>query len=324
MQPITNPHDKLFKDTLSGIDNAQAFFSNSIPPAILEKVNLDTIKICKDSFIDSTLKDFYSDMLYTVQIAGELGYIYILLEHKSYRDPLIHLQLLEYKPQIWRLYLKHIKQQVKSKIVKPNTNTDLPVIISIALYHGKKPWDMNPRFADQMFKKEHQQFKAYIPDFEYILYDLSEYTDDEIKGTVLIRITMLLLKHVFDTDFKQTLPNIFKLLGELSNQKTGLQYIETALRYIMSTRKDVSLQELKTLGEQAVLTDKKKEIVMTLAEKLIDEGMEQGMEKGREGMQKILATQFSRKLELESQLLNNLFHDLSMEQRRSKRCKQLR
>ncbi len=252
--------------------------------------------------------------------------------------------MLEYKQQIWKLYLKQIKEQKKLKVISINNiDIKLPVVTAIVLYHGKKKWDMKLRFADQMFQEEHKQFKAYIPDFEYILYDLSQYTDNEIKGTVLFRIAMLLLKHVFDPDFKKSLPNIFKLLGKLSNQQTGLQYIETVLRYIMSTRDDVSLSELKTLTKQAVLTDEKKEIVMTLAERLTGEGIEKGMEIGlekglekgkqagiregiregiqegkqegkREGIQKILATQFSHKLKLESQIVNNLFNDLSMEQ----------
>ena len=109
--------------------------------------------------------------------------------------------------------------------------------------------------------------------------------------------------------------NRIEYFAKLSNQQTGLQYIETVLRYIMSTRDDVSLNELETLTKQAVLTDEKEEIVMTLAERLTGEGMERGMEIGkREGIQKILATQFSHKLKLESQILSNLFNDLSMEQ----------
>ena len=134
--------------------------TSSIPPATLQHIDLSTIKICKDSFIDSHLKDFYSDMLYTAQMAGQLSYIYILLEHKSYKDYLIHLQLLEYKQQIWKLYLKQIKEQKKSKIIEINIiDIKLPVVTSIVLYHGKKKWDMKLRFADQMFQEEHNYYR---------------------------------------------------------------------------------------------------------------------------------------------------------------------
>ena len=74
--------------------------------------------------ISKELKEFYCDLLYKLELAGDDGFIYILFEHKSYRDKLTPLQLLEYMLKIWRLFLKQ------------NTTERLPIIIPLVLYHG--------------------------------------------------------------------------------------------------------------------------------------------------------------------------------------------
>ncbi|MCG8553497.1 MAG: Rpn family recombination-promoting nuclease/putative transposase [Desulfobacterales bacterium] len=44
------------------------------------------------------------------------------------------------------------------------------------------------------------KLSSYIPDFEFILYDLGQYADDQIKVTIMARVTILLLKHIFEPD----------------------------------------------------------------------------------------------------------------------------
>jgi len=69
-------------------------------------MDLESLEICKDSFIEKDLRDYFSDMLYKVNLSGSPAYVYILFEHKSYYDKYVHLQLLEYMVKIWRLFLK--------------------------------------------------------------------------------------------------------------------------------------------------------------------------------------------------------------------------
>ncbi len=101
---------------------------NYLPGPVIDLVRLDTLEICKDSFVDKDLKDFYSDMLYKVRIGNSQGFVYFLFEHKSYLDSLIHIQLFEYMAKIWRLGLKQSK------------NKKLPIVIPLVLYHGKGKW----------------------------------------------------------------------------------------------------------------------------------------------------------------------------------------
>ncbi|MCK5838043.1 MAG: Rpn family recombination-promoting nuclease/putative transposase, partial [Desulfobacula sp.] len=125
MKKISSPHDKYFKFNLSIKRNAVEFFTNYFPDEILKLTNFETLEISKDSFVDEELKEYFSDILYTVNIAGSDSYIYILLEHKSYNDTLTVIQTLKYIIHIWELHLEHNKIKDKYKTRK------LPIILPV-------------------------------------------------------------------------------------------------------------------------------------------------------------------------------------------------
>jgi len=69
------------------------------------------------------------------------------------------------------------------------------MILPIILYHGNKTWVDRP-FAD-LFDIPDDSFLRYLPDFDYILIDLNQYTDEYIEsiGDSLLSTILLLLKH---------------------------------------------------------------------------------------------------------------------------------
>jgi predicted transposase YdaD len=124
---------------------------------------------------------------------------------------------------------------------------------------------------------------GYIPDFGFELYDLHRFSDDEIKGNIISRMVLLLLKHIRDPDLQQKLPDILALLKTLLTEKeTGLQWLEVFIRYIVSARQeeDLSAKNIVEIAEQAI-SKETGEYVMTLLEKLRNEGEERGEKKGK-------------------------------------------
>ncbi len=87
----------------------------------------------------------------------------------------------------------------------------------------------------------------------------------------MARVVLLLLKHIFDPDLLNKLPGILALMQELMEKETGLQYFETVLRYLFSTMDKVSVETIKEIAEKAI-SQKAGEYIMTLAEKLHEEG----------------------------------------------------
>lgn len=97
---IQNPQDKFFRETMGNVSTAKEFLHHYLPKNILQVIDLDTIEVQKDSFINKEFKDYFSDLVFRVVISGKEGYISFLFEHKSYPDKAIAIQLLN----TWQKY----------------------------------------------------------------------------------------------------------------------------------------------------------------------------------------------------------------------------
>ena len=284
-----NPHDKFFKDMLSDIDNAKSFFKDYLPPDILKAIDLNTLRICKDSFIEKDLKEFFSDILYEVSITDKKNYLYLLFEHKSGLEKQIHLQLLQYMIKIWRL---HIKQK----------GFPLPVIIPLVLYHGNQKWNVPIDFGGLFDVKK--GFKAYLPDFDYILYDLSKYTDEDIKGEVILKAALMLFKYIKKPELIKKSVEIFLLLNSIMESEKGLEALETFFRYIFYAG-DMPVEKLKKIAAEN-LHNKGEEAIMTLAERLINQGKDEGIKQGlSQGLSQGLQKAIINTLEARFNLIDN-------------------
>jgi predicted transposase/invertase (TIGR01784 family) len=267
---VVNPHDKVFREVYSNKENARSLLAEKLPDKVLKLVDLKTLEISKDSFIEKDLADYYSDILYRVDLTdGSQGLIYVLFEHKSYYDRYVHLQLLEYMVKIWRL---HIKQ---------HRGDSLPIVIPLLICHARKEWPDDTERLTSLLSGPVDELAGYIPDFGFELYDLHRYSDDQIKGTIASRVLLLLLKHIRDPDLQQKLPGILALLKTLMEKETGLQWLEVVIRYLTSVRDedDLSAKKIVEIAEQAI-SKETGEYVMTLLEKLRNEGRLEGEKRG--------------------------------------------
>jgi hypothetical protein len=79
-----------------------------------------------------------------------------------------------------------------------------------------------------------KELDEFLPDFKFILYDLNSWSDNEIKGSVFTKAVLLLFKHIFSPDLQDKLPDVFSLFKDLSESQTGLQYLESLIRYLRS------------------------------------------------------------------------------------------
>ncbi|MEA2061012.1 MAG: Rpn family recombination-promoting nuclease/putative transposase [Thermodesulfobacteriota bacterium] len=267
---VVNPHDKVFRKTYSNMENARSLLTSKLPDKVLKLMDLDSLEISKDSFIEKELADYYSDILYRVNLTdGSQGLVYVLFEHKSYYDMDVHLQLLEYIVKIWRLHRKQHK------------GDRLPIVIPLVICHAGKEWPEGTERLTSLLSGPVDELAVYIPDFAFELYDLHRYSDDQIKGTIASRVILLLLKHIRDPDLRQKLPGIFALMRALMEKETGPQWLEVVFRYLTSVRDedDLSAKKIVEIAEQAI-SKETGEYVMTLLEKLRNEGRLEGEERG--------------------------------------------
>ena len=129
-----------------------------------------------------TIKEHFSDIVYTCFCKDKDIRIALLFEHKSYCVTCPYLQLLKYLLKIWEANSKQAERLIP--------------VIPLILYHGKETWKVR-RFSDY-FEVADEVFYRFIPEFEYLLTDLSGYSNEDIKQKVFkkvfLEIALLVMK----------------------------------------------------------------------------------------------------------------------------------
>lgn len=273
---VQNPHDKFFKETLGNVSTAKDFLIHYLPENIISVIDINTIDLQKDSFINEELEESFSDLLFKVEVHNREGYLYFLFEHKSYSDKRIAFQLLKYMVEIWEAKMN--KEEAK----------DLPIIIPLVIHHGRSSWRIPSNLGAMLdgYEELQEDLKVYVPNFEYLLYDLSAYAEEDIKGKAQTRILLTLFRDIFTKNNDELLESIYlsiHYLNELEDKQTGLEYFETMMRYIFSAAKDLTKKDVEKIITRFKTTyPEGSEVAMTLAEMWRDEGVQQGIEQGRQ------------------------------------------
>ncbi len=269
---ITNPHDKYFKEVFSNTEDAIAFLKGSLPQELAGNIDFDKLKPLKDSYIDEELKENFSDLVFSTTYKGKTEILITLLfEHKSRPERYPHLQLLKYMLKIWDAGIKQKKSLIP--------------VIPLIFYHGKVKWKQQ-KFTSY-FKGIDDNLSLFIPEFEYILNDLSQYSDEEIArkyDEVRIRTALLLMKNIFDeARLKQKIPLIFYGIREIENSETGEKFFVAAINYLFNFVENIDVEEVAEKIQK--ITPKGGKLAMTIAVKLRQEGRREGRREGiREGL----------------------------------------
>lgn len=124
MQP--NQHDHAFKSSLSDLEVAQHFIENRLPQRLVTQLDLSALKTEKESF-SGVLGARFADLLFSVPIVNTPGsWVYVLIEHKSYGDAQLAMQMASYQHQIWR---QHERMKRRPRF---------PGIICLGYHHGER------------------------------------------------------------------------------------------------------------------------------------------------------------------------------------------
>src|ERR1700722_10085247 len=132
--PITSPHDRLFKETFSRAEAARGFFEAYLPEPLARACDWESLRLEPGSFVDEKLREHCSDLLYSVRFQGSALYLYCLAEHFSTPEPSTPLRLLRYQTSIW-------EQVMRSE---PGAKK-LPPILPLVLYQGGPLWNVPKR-----------------------------------------------------------------------------------------------------------------------------------------------------------------------------------
>ncbi len=255
---------------------AKDFLANYLPASVMQVIELATLQPEKDSFINTSLEENFSDLLFSADIGGREGYLYFLFEHKSYIDSGIAFQLLKYMMEIWDL--KRNKEHAK----------ELPVVIPIVIYHGKTEWNKPTNLGSMLngYEELPVEEKKLVPSFEYLIYDISSYKDEDIKGIAHTRILLTLLRDIHSgesTKLRQSILRAVYFLEELDNRESGIGYFKTIMRYVLSAGRALTKRDIHMIiREVENIFPEGSELAMTLADQWREEGLQKGIEEGIE------------------------------------------
>jgi predicted transposase/invertase (TIGR01784 family) len=268
---VQNPHDHFFRESFGRAEIARSYLQEYLPPELSSLLDLDHLVLQDGSFIDETMREHQSDLLYETRLTnGSSACVYFLFEHKSTPDWQVILQLLRYMLRFW-------ERQIKA-------GHPLSPVIPLVIYHGERAWQVPVDFLS-LFADVPVALRPYLPDFQYHLTDFSWTSDEEIRGNIWLRVSAAVLRAVFNPRLRNELDDLLALVLRLSQQRTGLEYIYTILYYLSNATERINREEL----EQALLRQEEQgdEIMTTIAQEYIQEGFQKGLERGIErGMER--------------------------------------
>jgi predicted transposase YdaD len=134
-----NPHDGLVKLIFTKPEAAAVELRQLLSPALVARLDWDTLDVDPGSYVDPELKHSASDILYSIALKGSEHRIsiYVLLDHQSTLELMMVVRFYLYTSRIWARYLSNNK----------GTKT-IPMIVPLLLYQGPNGWTKPQRLSD--------------------------------------------------------------------------------------------------------------------------------------------------------------------------------
>jgi hypothetical protein len=271
-------HDPFVIKEMMDLPQARSLFQQYLPPKSSTRVQWNKLQVFASRLVDEELRSNYPDILFSAEWdTGEPVLFYLLFEHKSWIDPQTLLQLLRGMLSAWEAFLK----------ANPGSPILLPFIFPFVLYHGKSDWTVSTQFADLISIPEglKEELSRHAPHFEHMLLDLHKTRIEEMRGTVELRLVLALLKAVSEGREAEWIERVFNPMLKLIQQTDTVGFVRGLFTYLIRASGVVTASTFWELADR-IPEENTKTAIMTLAEKLFEEGRQEGWQKGREDGQR--------------------------------------
>ena len=295
----TTLHDTFFRLILSYEDLCQAFLQMALSKQEMKLFNLKHLKKEQGIFIDQNLKEHRTDIVVSLPLKrprknGKRLKVYFLVEHKSYYNPPILVQMLKYQTEIYE-------------------SAGIPVY-SIVVYHGKTPWDFSGNFQDiqlqEFTSKERRTLKRKFIDFTCTWIDLQKLKFKRFKKLTnhpALSLALFVMKNIRSLNDK-LVEKFFVKSKDLVKKYPKLVY--GTLTYIARNDKRYAKKEKLLELENNVLKEEEKfmkndlllstfpwqdEEIEAMGQEKLQEGRQEGRQEGLQEGRKEVAIRMLRK-----------------------------
>ena len=257
----STPHDATFRQFLTQPDIARDFMALHLPPALRERCDLSTLKLESGSFVEDDLRQYFSDVLYSLKTTAGEGYIHVLIEHQSSPDKHMAFRLMRYAVAAMQ---RHLEAGHKR----------LPLVIPILFYTGRRtPYPYSTRWLDEF---DDSVLADSLYSHSFPLVDVTVIPDDEIMQHRSMAALTLLQKHIRQRDLKELMDRLVTIL--MAGDHSSSQVI-SLVNYIVQAGE---VSNAKTFVRQlAQRVPQHENALMTIAQQLEQIGLEKGLELGR-------------------------------------------
>jgi predicted transposase/invertase (TIGR01784 family) len=250
-------------------ENLLDLLQGTLPPEVLSRVKFDTLEYDPSEYVDDELAPYFKDICCSMMYGDRQIKISLLLEHKSFPEKNIHLQLLRYMLNVW-------ENQKSNK-------HHLTPVICIVFYHGKRRWTRRDTIKDVPV-----ELKGFVPRFDYVLFDTKDFEDHAIVQYFRrpnVKIGVWFLKRSDNlVGFIQQNPALSReIFREFRNiEKEKIQRLMVYLHEVSGLEPEEIIQIMETISPEA------EDAFVAYRNRLIEQGIERGIEKGIEqGLKKI-------------------------------------
>ena len=259
------PHDATFRQFLTQPDIARDFMALHLPPELRVRCDLSTLKLESGSFVEDDLRQYFSDVLYSLKTTAGDGYIHVLIEHQSAPDKHMAFRLMRYAVAVMQ---RHLEAGHKK----------LPLVIPILFYTGRRtPYPYSTRWLDE-FDDPVLADRLYSHSFPLI--DVTVIPDDEIMQHRSMAALTLLQKHIRQRDLTELMDRLVSIL--MAGDHSSSQVI-SLVHYMVQAGETSDAKAF--VRELARRVPQHENALMTIAQQLeqigLEKGIEQGIEQGR-------------------------------------------
>lgn len=255
------PHDATFRQFLTQPKIARDFMEIHLPAELRAICDLTTLKLESGSFVEEGLRQYFSDVLYSLQTTAGDAYVHVLIEHQSTPDKHMAFRLLRYTVAAMQRHLDAGHEK-------------LPLVIPVLFYTGKRtPYPYSMSWL-QAFSDPDLAGKLYNADFPLV--DVTVIPDDEIMNHRSMAALTLLQKHIHQRDLAELTDKLVILLME---DWLPSQQVVSLVNYLLQAGESSDAEAF--VRELAQRVPQHGAELMTIAQQLEQKGIEKGRMEGR-------------------------------------------
>lgn len=170
MDKLTEATNEFFQKTFMCKEIAAGFLERYLSEELLQELDLSTLTLQEELFADEETPFARSHVVYKCGVDGSHEELYILLARLHEPDRKVALELLQYMNAIWSFDAEREENEEEEE------EPYLLAIVPIVVYHGSEPWDVPLTLSGiiENYEALSDAMKAHIPDFTYILADITK------------------------------------------------------------------------------------------------------------------------------------------------------